>query len=88
VVEFTYQVHGHEYRSRQVTLGAKLAGTRSFAEQIAARYPQGSTVEVHYDSANPSNAVLQVASSVSWLLLVLALFCFGVAVQASGILRH
>ena len=88
VVEFTYQVHGHEYRSRQVTLGAKLAGTRSFAEKIAARYPEGSAVEVHYDSANPSNAVLQVASSVSWLLLVLALFCFGVAVQASGILRH
>ena len=88
VVEFTYQVHGHEYRSRQITLGTKLAGTQSFAEQIAARYPQGSTVEVHYDPANPSNAVLQVASSVSWLLLVLALFCFGVAVQASGILRH
>jgi Protein of unknown function (DUF3592) len=88
VVEFTYQVHGLEYRSRQVTLGAKLAGTRSFAEQIAARYPQGSAVEVHYESANPSNAVLQVASSASWLLLVLALFCFGVAVQASGILRH
>jgi hypothetical protein len=88
VVEFTYQVHGREYRSRQITLGAKLAGTRSFAEQIAARYPQGSAVEVHYDSANPSNAVLQAASSASWLLLVLALFCFGVAVQASGILRH
>jgi hypothetical protein len=88
VVEFTYQVHGLEYRSRQVTLGAKLAGTRPFAEQIAARYPQGSAVEVHYDSANPSNAVLQAASSASWLLLVLALFCFGVAVQASGILRH
>ncbi len=88
MVEFTYQVHGHEYRSRQVTLGAELAGTRSFAEKIAARYPQGSAVEVHYDSANPSNAVLRVASSVSWLLLVLALFCFGVAVQASGILRH
>ncbi|MGZ5872974.1 MAG: DUF3592 domain-containing protein [Bradyrhizobium sp.] len=88
VVEFTYQVHGREYRSRQITLGAKLAGTRSFAEQIAARYPQGSAVEVHYDSANPSNAVLQVTSSASWLLLVLALFCFGVAVHASGILRH
>jgi hypothetical protein len=88
VVEFTYRVHGHEYRSRQITLGAKLAGTRSLAEQIAARYPQGSAVEVHYDSANPSNAVLQVASSIGWLLLVLALFCFGVAIQASGILRH
>jgi Protein of unknown function (DUF3592) len=88
LVEFTYQVHGREYRSRQVTLGVELSGTQSSAEQIAARYPQGSAVEVHYDPANPSNAVLQVASSVSWLLLVLALFCFGVAVAASGVLRH
>lgn len=88
VVEFTYQVHGREFRSRQVTLGAKLAGTRSFAEQIAARYPQGSSVEVHYDPADPSTAVLRVTSSASWLLLALALFCFGVAVQASGVLRH
>jgi hypothetical protein len=88
VVEFTYQVHGRQYRSRQITLGAKLAGTRSFAEQIAARYPQGSVVEVHYDSADPSNAVLRLTSSASWLLLVLALFCFGVAVHASAILRH
>jgi len=88
VVEFTYQVHGREYRSRQITLGARLTGTRSFAEQIAARYPQGSSVEVHYDPANPSNAVLQVTSSTSWVLLVLALFCFGVALYSSGILRH
>jgi hypothetical protein len=32
VVEFTYQVHGHEYRSRQITLGSKLAGTQSLAQ--------------------------------------------------------
>ncbi len=88
VVEFTYQVNDRDYRSRQITLGAKLAGTRSFAEQIAARYPQGSRVEVHYEPANPSNAVLQITSSASWLLLGIALFCFGVAVYSTGILRH
>jgi Protein of unknown function (DUF3592) len=88
VVEFSYQVHGRDYRSRQITLGANLAGTQSFAEQTAARYPQGSAVDVHYDPANPSNAVLRTTSSASWLLLVLALFCFGVAVHASGLLRH
>ena len=81
-------VHGREYRSRRIRLGAKFVGTRSFAGQIAARYPQGSAVEVHYDSANPSNAVLQAVSFASWLLLVLALFCFSVAVQTSRILRH
>jgi hypothetical protein len=88
VVEFTYQVHGHEYRSRQITLGSKLAGTQSLAARIAARYPQGSAVKVHYDPANASNAVLQVASSLNWLPLALALFCFGVAAYASGVLGH
>ena len=88
VVEFSYQVNGRDYRSRQITLGARLAGTRSFAEQIAARYPQGSPVEVHYEPANPSNAVLQITSSASWILLGLAAFCFGVAaVAASGLSR-
>jgi hypothetical protein len=83
VVEFAYQVHGREYRSRQITLGARLAGTQSFAEQTAARYPQGSRVEVHYDPADPSNACLRITSSASWFLLALALFCFGVAVIAA-----
>ena len=37
VVEFTYQAHGHEYRSRQITLGTKLAGKSRRATRKAAQ---------------------------------------------------
>jgi hypothetical protein len=59
-----------------------------FSTSMRSAGTENSAVDVHYEPTNPSNAVLQVTSSTSWLLLMLALFWFGVAVHVSGILRH
>ena len=86
VVEYAYAVNGHDYRSRQIRpLAVQMGHSQAGAEKIAARYPEGSEVEVHYDPANPGNAALEKPKA-PWFLLVLALICFGVAVYVSGVL--
>ncbi|POR57050.1 DUF3592 domain-containing protein [Bosea psychrotolerans] len=87
VVEFTYQVRGHSFSSRQIALGMQISGSQGSAEKLVDRYPAGAEVEVHYDPANPSQAALENPTGASWILLGIALFCFGVALYASHIFR-
>lgn len=85
IVEFRYEVRGHSFSSRQIALGMEVAGSESSAAKVAARYPVGAEVEVHYDSANPSEAALENPTRASWILFGVAVFCFGVALYASHI---
>jgi hypothetical protein len=87
VVEFSYQVRGHSFSSRQIALGMQISGSQGSAEKVVNRYPAGAEVEVHYDPANPSQAALENPTGASWILLGIALFCFGIALYASHILR-
>ncbi len=88
VVEYAFVVNGHEYRSRQIQLdGDGDSGSRAEAKAVAARYPEGSDVEVHYDPENPSNAALERPAGTAWYLLGIALVCFAVALYASRLLR-
>ncbi len=78
VIEYAYTVEGLEYRSQRVSFGATVAGSRSFAEARAARYPAGAEVEVRYAPADPSDAVLEPRNEFAWVGLVLAgAFLFG-----------
>jgi hypothetical protein len=86
VVEYRYRVNDVDYVSRQIKLGVVLSADPAYAAKVAARYPQGSGVDVHYDPANPSNAALENPSGVHWLLLAVALGCFGVAAHAAGVI--
>ena len=86
VVEYAYTVNGHEYRSRQIQLdddGGGEAGDD--AKKMAARYPEGGDVEVHYDPANPGSAALERPGGPAWYLLVIAVLCFGAAAYAGPI---
>jgi hypothetical protein len=86
VVEYAYEVGGHQYRGRRIWLEMTRAGKQSWAMRFAARYPVGMSVAVHYDPSDPGNAALNVASSYSWLLLALALVLAGVALVFGGFL--
>jgi hypothetical protein len=87
VIEYSFNVHGIEYRSRKITIGVATSGSQRFAEGIAAKYPEGKNVTVHYDPADPSNAALENAGGYPWLLLGIALICFALAVFVSGLYR-
>jgi hypothetical protein len=84
-VEYAYQVHGVEYHSRQINLGMTTAGSQGGAEKVAARYPMGAEVEVHYDPANPATAALENPTGYTWIIFGAAIFCFAVAAFAGGL---
>ncbi|HMJ99950.1 MAG TPA: DUF3592 domain-containing protein [Reyranella sp.] len=61
--------------------------TADDAKKMAARYSEGSEVDVHYDPANPGSAALERPTGPAWYLLVIAVLCFGAAAYA-GLLWH
>jgi hypothetical protein len=84
-VEFSYSVHGRDYRCNQIKLMAELSGTQDYAERVAAKYPAGQLVDVHYDPADPGKAALENPSGMAWILLVLALGSFALSLWQLGI---
>ena len=87
VVEYAYSVNGRDYHGTRLSFGARTAGSQTFAEAQAARYPEGSQVMVHYDLKNPSNAVLDIKIAYGVTFIVVALVFFGLAVFFSGAFR-
>jgi hypothetical protein len=84
-VEYRYRVGDVDYTSRQIKLGVVVSASQGYARKVAARYPQGSTVEVRYDPNNPGSAALENPGGWSWLILAIALACFGGAAYAGGL---
>ena len=86
-VEYVYKVDGLEYHGKKIRVAVTTSGDQSAAEKIAARYPLGSIVDVHYDPANPENAALENTGNMAYVLLIAAAFCFVVAIYASGVFK-
>lgn len=84
IVEYGYRVNDVDYVSRQIKLGVAVSASESHAAGVAARYPAGAVIDVHYDPANPSNAALENPTSLHWLLLAAAAALFAVAAHAVG----
>lgn len=62
-VTYQYDVGGTAYRGNRLSFVSPVwRADRHSAEADAARYPQGARVTVHYDPANPQNAVLEIRS--------------------------
>jgi hypothetical protein len=79
VVEYSYQVAGRDYHGSRIAFGGDVSGSRDFAQGIAARYPAGSAVTVHFDPDNPSFAVLEPRVAFAWVTLVLTVGFFAAA---------
>jgi hypothetical protein len=86
VVEYRYRVDGVDYVSRQIKLGLVTSASKAYATKVAARYPKGKAIDVHYDPANPGNAALENSMGFYWLLLAVALGCFAIAARAAGLI--
>lgn len=69
-VSYTYNVGGRTYASDRMAMGMSLGyGSSSVAEQKAARYPAGATVQVYYNPDNPAEATLETRSQGSGILV-------------------
>lgn len=84
VVEYGYRVSDVDYVSGQIKLGVTLSGSESYAAGVAARYPEGSAIDVHYDPANPSNAALENPTGMHLLLLAASAALFALAAHQAG----
>ena len=80
-VVYTFNISGKEFKeTRRSFSGVRTSSVRQ-AEQILARYPQGSSVTIYYHPDNPSLCVLE--PGVSWLtyagmIILLGLLVFGI----------
>lgn len=80
-IEYSYTVDGNTYR-RVVDFPAGTTPTQELSASYLQKYPQGSTVRVHYDPADPETATLAPgAEGGDWLVLA-----FGLGAVLLGIL--
>ena len=81
-VHYTYSVGGREYESWRRTFSEVRTNSMRRTQEILGRYPQGANVEVYYDPADPSSAVLETGvgtSSYVFLGLAIVLVLAGLA---------
>lgn len=67
-VIYTYEVHGRKYAGDRIRLGVVTSATSPRSgKRLAAKYPVGKEVDVHYDPKRPGDSVLQPRTL--WFLL-------------------
>ncbi len=71
VVEYTYEVGGKTYQGNHIFPGATMSYDLGTAQNIVNRYQPGSTATVHYDPADPMEAVLEIKAKGGNLFLIL-----------------
>ena len=73
-VAYSYEVAGVRYtQPSKLGSGEMSSNIERFARRIADRYPAGSTIEIHYNPANPAEAIVKPggrALLLLWLILL------------------
>ena len=85
-VEYAYAVNGRTLRGNQISYGMTVSAGKGYAEKVAAKFPLGGDVDVHYDPANPSNSALTAGGAgMTWIIFVAALAVFALAAALLGV---
>jgi hypothetical protein len=77
-VRYAFSVAGHDYQSTRRHVGRPIlfGGTRT-AARVLAKYPPNSQVMVHYNPANPAEAVLEPTNLGNVYLALTGVVMFG-----------
>lgn len=82
VVVYEYDAGGAHRQSSRISYVAQSSTERSWALEVAGRYPVGANVTVHYDPGDPGYALLEPGTGgAEWLPLLV-----GVAFTSVGVL--
>ncbi len=84
VTEYAYVVDGREYHGSRECFGGSVAADEASAAARAARWVSGAPVDVRYDPANPTEAVLEVRVRLRWFGLAFAVLCGALALYFAG----
>ncbi len=63
LIRYSYKIAGTDYESSVIRFGDLVRNSRSLADELVTKYPQGSTVAVRYDPSDPARATLETASA-------------------------
>lgn len=69
-VLYTYSVNGQEFTSDTLRVGLRSQARSDEARQMAAEYPPGKVVVVHYNPSNPADALLEPAVNSQTMAIV------------------
>lgn len=72
-VQYEYSLMGTSYQGNSLSFG-KASYNYNTATKKIAPYPQGASVTVHYDPADPSKAVLETKSAGGTFLIIMGIF--------------
>jgi hypothetical protein len=85
-IVYSYNVNGREYRGDKVAEGWKASATFGLlARRAAAKFAQGQPVEVFYDPANPSRALLDRRVKGGGFTYVIAFALLAAAAKVAGL---
>lgn len=85
-VIYSYSVNGREYRGDKVAEGWKTSATFGLlARRAAAKFAQGQPVEVFYDPANPSRALLDRRVKGGGFVYLIAFAFLTAAAKVAGL---
>ncbi len=85
-VVYSYKVDGNDFKSDKVVEGWKSSASFGFlAKRAASKYPEGQPVEVFYDPANPSRALLDRRLKGGGFTYVIAFTFLAAAAKVAGL---
>jgi hypothetical protein len=64
-LHYRYEVGGTSYEGDRVQFGPARVTARELIETLAAKYPPGAQVDIHYDPNDPSTAVLETSDEMA-----------------------
>jgi hypothetical protein len=84
-IEYSYIVAGTTYKGEKVGKGAYFSGWRSSVQPLVKRFPEGTSVQVHYNPTDPKEAVLVTSSMNDIAGFIVAIFICLLSILFLGI---
>jgi hypothetical protein len=83
-ITYSYKVHGQDYESSRIMIGAVPSGSQKSARDVTARFPPGASVTVYYNPSDPRESILERKSKsasasmvigIIFIVISIATFC-------------
>jgi len=87
-IRYAYEVGGTQFQGRRIGNSIYSSSWRGAAKRVAHRYPSGTAVLVHYNPADPSEAVLVTFTLSNVVGLAISLILFAAGLVMLGFCVH
>lgn len=85
-ITYEYTADGQHYESQKISFGSVAASSvAGWAKEIVARYPEGSSVQVFYNSSKPAESILEPSGLGGNLVLMIALSAIELVLISLGV---